>query len=356
MCHDRFRSSSTWTAWIMCWILALPLAVHAAAFSPTPHQQKMLDALQKSSIFARAWREPWLILSMEDTLRRWVLVQRCPSRLDNSRLFLPAYRRYIETVGGAFHRHLQESSSLALIMPTQQGMLWAIDQLSDAQYEHSMRLLTDADGATVRTLTDLGRALATVTENLIDASTGAHNIALLAQFKQTLIQTGQLEPILTALSNVDPHLSEAFASVEFLWPVPAEKWGQWETLAFRLDIEGERIQMAYWESWPEPVRKQIEAYREDPLFANLYRAQEASKAWSMRMNRFSNPAVDMTTLTDAERLGQKIHAYFGESKAQEADFALLQAHDWLRQQAQAYIETHKSQICGRQYELPRASQ
>ena len=51
-------------------------------------------------------------------------------------------------------------------------------------------------------------------------------------------------------------------------------------------------------------------------------------------------------LTDTERLGRKIHFYFGETGTQRSDAELIKAHDWLRRESQAYIDAHKSQICG----------
>lgn len=349
MYRSPFRSKTAWVMWMMCWLLALPLIAQAAAPSATPRQQKMLEAMRNSSKFGQTWNEKRLLFSStEDTLRRLALIRRCLPRPDHTRFFQPAYRQYVETVGGAFYRYLQQPIGAAAGAVGQQRALWAIDQLSEAQYKQSMLLLTSADLADARAVADLGWALGSVMteENLVDVSSGYGNVAMLAQFKQTLIQTGQLEPVLAALAKADPALPEAFKSLEFLWPVPADKWDEWQHLALLLEKHAERIQDAYWANWPEPLRKQVEMYLDNPLFDNVDRAQEAEQAWSTRMALSRGADLDVAALTDTERLGRKIHFYFGETGTQRSDAELIKAHDWLRRESQAYIDAHKSQICG----------
>lgn len=334
------------TARMACLIfLILPLDAHAADFAITPHQQKMLDAMRNTSEFKQAWNEPWALSTMEDSLRRWAFIRRCLPRPDQARLFEPAYRKYVATVGNALYLRLQ-APAVAGGMLWQRQALWAIDQLNEVQYAHSMRLLTSAHFARLRAINDLGSALSEVLGNLTDVSSGSSNVALLVRFKQTLVQTGQLEPVLTALGKVDPNLLEAFTSLEFLWPVPADKWEQWEGLALNLQVHGERIQEAYWNSWPESMRKQLERYRDDPLSANLNRAQEAEQAWSHKKTQMQGANVDVATLNGAEHLGRQIYFYFGEPRTEALDAELLKIFDWLRQQSMAYIDEHKAQMCG----------
>lgn len=343
---QQFGKKAALTARMACLIfLVLPLGAHAADSPITPRQQRMLDAMRSTSEFKQAWNEPWALSTMEDSLRRWALIRRCLPRSDKVRLFEPAYRKYVATVGNALYLRLQ-APAVAGGMLWQRQTLWAIDQLSEAQYAHSMRLLTSADFARLRAINDLGSALSEVLGNLTDVSSGSNNVALLVRFKQTLVQTGQLEPVLAALGKVDPNLLEAFTSLEFLWPVPADKWDQWESLALKLQVHGERIQEAYWNSWPEPMRKQLEGYWDDPLSANLDRTQEALQAWSHKKEETQGANVDVATLNDAERLGRQIYFYFGEPRTEALDAALLKIFDQLRQQSMAYIDEHKAQMCG----------
>lgn len=334
------------TARMACLIfLVLPLGVHAADSPITPHHQRMLDAMRSTSEFKQAWNEPWALSTMEDSLRRWALIRHCLPRPDKVRLFEPAYRKYVATVGNTLYLRLQ-APAIAGGMLWQRQALWAIDQLSEAQYAHSMRLLTSADFARLRGINDLGSALSDVLGNLTDVSSGSSNVALLVRFKQTLVQTGQLEPILTALGKVDPNLLDAFTSLEFLWPVPADKWDQWESLVLELQVHGERIQEAYWNSWPEPMRKQLEGYWDNPLSTQLDRAQEAEQAWSHKKERAQGANVDVATLNDAERLGRQIYFYFGEPRTEALDAELLKIFDQLRQKSMVYIDEHKAQMCG----------
>lgn len=337
----------------MAWVaggllfLLLPLATQAAAPAATPRQQKMLDALQDSSELAQAWGEPRAVLSvMEDSLRRWALLRRCLPRSTDTRLFMPAYRRYVETVGGAFYRYLREPAGVGARLQGHKQDLWAIDQLSDEQYARSLWMLTSVEMAWIRKIDDLGWALDMLLDEMTDVSTGLGNVALLTAFKQVLVRTGQLEPVLVALGKADPSLPEAFMSLELPWPVPAEKWEHWQDLARRLQAHGDRIREAYWNSWPKRVRMQLDIYQDDPLFLFQERARTAEEAWVSRKAKSRDGEPDAAALTDTERLGRRIFFYFGEPASKEPDPDLLKAYEWLRQRSQAYVDTNKAQICG----------
>ncbi|CUJ58503.1 Uncharacterised protein [Achromobacter xylosoxidans] len=349
--RDGFGRKAAWVVRMACCIwVQLALPAQATEISVTPRQQNMLTAIWNTSEFAKSWNESHFVFSsMEDSLRRSALIRRCLPRPDETRLFRPPYRQYVETVGVAFYRYQRKPAGSAARILGQRGTLWAIDQLSEEQYEHSMRLLTAADFAKARAVVDLGWTLGSMTtpENLIDISSGYRNVALLALFKQTLVQTGQLKPVLAALGTADPTLPEAFASLEFLWPVPPDKWNHWQDLAFRLEKNSERIQLAYWASWPEPMRKQVDTYLGNPLFKHIDDAQAAEREWASRMRNSHDAHVDVRTLNDTEKLGRQIYFYFGEAKEKDSDAELLKAYEWLRQQSMAYLDTHKEQLCAK---------
>ena len=329
---------------VACLSVLWPAAVNGAEPSITPRQHTILSAMQYSSALMQEWSEPRAkLLGLEDALRRFALLKRCVPKPAATRLFVPAYRRYVDTIGGAYYRYSNEPVGPGAL--ARKPTLWAIDQLSDSQYQRSLWWLTNDEAARARAARDLALALNDVIDNVVDVSTGANNLPVLVAFQQTLIRTGQIDPILAAIRKVSPREASTFESLSTAWPVPAAQLEQWENLAMWIGVFGERIERAYWDGIPEPTLTQLQQLLDDPLMMNLDRAQEAQLAWQAKARILSQSQPDPRSLNDAERLGREIDFYFGDPVSDDNGAVMLKAHAWLQEKSMAYIDANRADMC-----------
>lgn len=331
---------------IACLSILAPMAAQSAEFKITPRQQKILDAMREGEPLMRVWDEPsFKYGTQEAEFRRMTTLMRCGRWSKADRLFAPAYRRYVDTVGGAYYRYVRSSPAAAAFGRKRE--LWAIDQLSEVQYLRSLDWLTRADAADARAAREVGLALGDVMQNLIDLSSGAISVPLLVAFKQALIDAGQVEPVEAAIRKVDPDMAAIFESLDSALPVPDAVERKWTDLAWwMMEKASVRIEEAYWQGIPEPTLSKLAELLDDPFIVNLDRAQEAMAAW--RVKKMGRPVaeIDLAGLSDVERLGRQIDFYFGDPDAEESDELLLEAFNWQRKEAAAYIKANRAELCG----------
>lgn len=317
--------------------LAWPLWAQAGAPAVTPRQQQLLAAERNSSPVYKAWRERFAVLiSIEPELQRAVLFSRC-AKPGGSRLLDPAYRAYAETVGGTYYRYLQRSGPASAMADT--AKLWAIDQLTEAEYQRSLRWLTSDDTLPLRSARDVGTILSQYLRNSVDVSSGELNLAALLAMKATLARAGQLEPVVKAFAQVDPSKAALFASLATEIPLKDEQSRQWYEVAAWLNKAAKPVQTAYWAAVPQAL---IGAMAEDAFDDRLNQGTQALQAYERK-----GPVADAEThaLNDEQRLGRTIAHYFGDPASDEIAQVPVDAHNWMWKQAQAYIAKHRAAMC-----------
>ena len=331
---------------IACLSILAPMAAQSAEFKITPRQQKILDAMREGESLMRVWDEPRFKYGMQEAeFRRMTMLMRCGRWSKADRLFAPAYRRYVDTVGAAYYRHVRSSPAAAAF--GRKHELWAIDQLNEAQYQRSLDWLARPDAADARAVREVGLALGDAMRNLIDVSEGVANVPFLVAFKQALADTGQVAPVAAAIKRVDPDMAAIFESVDSTLPVPDAVERKWADLAgWMMGKASARIEEAYWQGIPEPTLTELAELLNDPFIVNLDRAQEAMAAWRDKKQGHIVAEIDVAGLTDVERLGRQIDFYFGDPDAEESDEVLLETFNWQRKEAAAYIKANRAELCG----------
>ena len=322
------------------------MAAQGAEIQITPRQQVILDAMREGESLMRVWDEPRFKYGLQEPeVRRVALVMRCgkwSSRPD--RLFAPAYRRYVDTVGSAYYRIVRGSPRVVAFGRKRE--LWAIDQLSEAQYLRSLDWLTRADAADARQAREVGLTLSDAMRNLVDVSTGTASVPYLVAFKQALVDSGQLEPVVSAISKVDPEMGVIFQSLDSDMSVPDAVKAKWGKLAWWMMSEATaRIEEAYWQGIPEPTLSKLVQLLDDPYIANLDRAQEAAVAWRAKKSGSAGAEIDPAGLSDLERVGRQIDFYFGGPDVEDSDELLLEVLNWHRKESAAYIKANKAELC-----------
>ncbi len=327
---------SRWGLWAVM-ALAWPVLGQAATPTITPRQQQLLAAAENSSPVYAAWRERYAVLiSVEPKLQRAVLYARC-AKPGGERLLEPNYRAYAETVGGAYRRYLQDSGPASAMASTTR--LWAADQLTEAEYQRSLRWLTSANTLPLRNVRDVGTILSQYLENSVDVSSGQLNLAVLLAMKETLAKAGQLGPVVKAFAQVDAAKAALFESLPTALPLKDEQIQQWYEVATWLDKAANPVQMAYWFAVPQ---ESIDAMAEDVFEERVNQGLQALQAYQRK-----GPVEDsdVHTLNDEQKLGRKIAYYFGDLASDEIAQVSVDAHNWMSKQAQAYIAKHRDVMC-----------
>jgi hypothetical protein len=320
--------------------LAWPLLAQAATPTITPRQQKFLDAQQNPSPAHAAWHERYVVLiHIEPQLQRAVLFARC-AKPGGERLLDPAYRAYVETVGGDYRRYLRSPGPASAMTNT--AALWAIDQLTEAEYRQSLRWLTADDTLPLRNARDVGANLVQYLEHAVDVSSGQQNVAALMALKAALVQAGQLDPIVKAIAHVDPAKAALFESLGTEIPLDPDQIKQWYEVAYWLDKSANQVLKAYWSVVPQ---EWFRSMAEDPF--NL-RFGQGMRALTAYQRRGRVEEKDLHTLSAEELLGRKIAYYFGDLASDEVAAVPVDAHNWMWKQAQAYIARHRAAMCSQQ--------
>lgn len=300
-------------------------------------QQKFLDVQQNPTPFYTAWVERLVVLTqIEPKLRDAVESARCASP-DDARLLDPVYRVYVETIGAAYYREIQRPGpALAL---TSTAKLWAIDQLTDAEYQRSLRWQTDARTSSLLNARDVGDALVKYLQNAKDPYSGKQNVALLMALKTTLIQTGQFDLVVKAIAQMDPARAALFESLSTEIPLSHDQVDQWYEIADWIFRSADPLVTAYFSLVPQPWMSEM---ADDPFNVRLGTAVRALRAYERRGHVSERHA---SSLSSEEQIGRKIAYYFGGLAADVAAQASTEASERALQHARDYIAQHRDVMC-----------
>lgn len=219
--------------------------------------------------------------------------------------------------------------------------VWAIDQLTGAQYAELMTLLTSADTLRARELLGAGAAFSQSVENIVDTASGRNNTALLLAFKESADQAKLSSFVGDAIGQDSPEMAQVFLSL------PSASGKDEEELAMWMQLFGEEAVETYWKNIPADSAKHIAAVGEG-FFAKYQRqATDALALWQKRQKGLSDMDPSTHNLSEQERLGQRIDAYFGDVDSPE--FAALenQVYGALAEASANYLNLNKESMCGK---------
>lgn|GEM_PF-3870912 len=327
--------------WFSAALLALawPSLTQAATPAITPRQQQFLDAQKRPPSVYEAWRERNIVLiQAEPQLRRAVVFSGC-AKPGAERLLDPTYRAYVETVGGAYYRYLQRPGPASAMANTR--ALWAIDQMSEAEYQGALRWMTSAETAPLRNARDVLGMLQQYFTESVDPVEGQQNVAVLMAMKKTLVQEGQLASVVKAFAQVDASKAALFESLETDIPLTSDQLSQWYDVAYWLDRSANPVFQAYFSAVPQAW---FHAMAQEVFNQKLSQANHALKAYQRR-GRVEES--ELSTLTEEELAGRKIAYYFGDLASDDVAKVSVDAHNDMWAQAQAYIAKHRAEMCSR---------
>lgn len=176
-------------------------------------------------------------------------------------------------------------------------------------------------------------------EDTLDVSSGQKNVAVLIALKETLVKTGQLDPVVKAFAQVDSAKAALFESLGTKIPPNAEQLSQWYDVAYWLDRSLKPVMTAYWSAVPQAT---VQAMPEEPFAERFSEGMQALKAYR---RRGAVEESELFKLNPEELLGRKIAYYFGDPESDDVMRAAVDAHNDMWKQAQAYIAKHRAAMC-----------
>lgn len=326
-------------------MLAVTLSACRNHPEPTARQWQAWSAIHRSSEFGHSMniKSRILVGALEGNLRRILLDKGCTrSRVYASdRLFHPVYRQYVESVG---RRWLLDRPSADVFSNT--ALLYALEQVSDSDYQDSMYRLSDPKLAEPRTISDIFTKLNWFFSDEL-GDPGADDLvyrklAMLTAFKEGLENTSHSDHFGRAMRAIDNETAETFKALPLSLSAPVDT--KWIELAgwFSGTEKRDRLYAAMLEEMPAETVAAVVHYQESPLLTHMGDAYEAVSGWQTRV------AQDQPVTTAQETLGRDIaEKYFGESLDTEIAQYLLHAHKvHLANLAHIYIGTHYRDLCG----------
>jgi len=284
-----------------------------------------------------------LVGQVEGNLRQILLNKGCaPSRVNApDRLFHPAYRQYVESVG---RRWLLDKPAADVFSNT--ALLYALEQISDSDYQDSIYRLSDPKLAEPRTISDIFTKLSWFFSDEL-GDPGADDLvyrklAMLTAFKESLENSSHSDHFDRAMSAIDKDTAETFKALPLSLSTPVDT--KWIELAawFSGTEKRDRLYAAILGEMPAETVAAVVHYQESPLLTHMGDAYEAVSGWQTRAAR------DQPVATAQETLGRDIaEKYFGGSLDTEIARYLLHAYEvHLANLAHIHIGMHYRELCG----------
>lgn len=312
---------------------------------PTAKQWHAWSAVHRSSALGQAMniKSRLLVGELESNLRQILLNKGCAaSRADApDRLFHPAYAQYVESVG---RRWLLDTPAADVF--SNSALLYALEQISDSDYQDSIYRLSDPALAEPRTISDIFSKLSWFfSDELGDPEsddTVYRKLAMLVAFKESLESTAYNERFGRALRAIDEEAVETFNALPLSLSLPIEnKWIQLAAWFSGAEKRDRLYASMLSEISPESVAAVVH-YQELPLLTHMGDAYEAVSRWQ---NQFY---LDQPATMAQEELDRDIaEKYFRASLNTEITQYLLQAYEvYLANLAHIHISKHYRELCG----------